>query len=61
MKKLTFTIHDCGCVDLDDAGDDDGFQMMAVAWFLMLKLNDMVDVDCFQVSRSFTRKYVTAH
>ena len=50
MRKLTFTVHDCGCVDLDNHGDDDGFHLMAVAWFLMLKLNEMVEIDSFQDS-----------
>lgn len=48
MKKLTFTVHDCGCVDLEDAGDSDGFHIMAVAWMVLLKLNEVVDIESFQ-------------
>ena len=39
MKKFTFTVHDCGCVDLDVEPSEDGFEFFSIAHYLLTQFH----------------------
>jgi hypothetical protein len=38
-KKVTFTVHDCGCVEIDDPPSSDGWELITVAWACLQAIN----------------------
>lgn len=41
-KKVTFTVHDCGCVEIDTPPSSDGWELVTVAWACLMAINDNV-------------------